>query len=123
MTTEKIHEMVLEQFGADFDEHAKDIADNGADAGWSGFIYYSDTVPFGQRIRTYARAELIELAEECGESSMFTMMSKWKCLEGFSADEIAEGWYSGENEGAHTAVMNALAWYALEETARDLVNA
>jgi hypothetical protein len=117
------YKMTVEQFGDDeyFTECAQDIVNNGADGGWRGFTYYNDTVPFGEKIRDYLKPGLIELAEDMVEASIFSMLDDWKCLQAYTPDEIAEGWYSNENGELHTAVMNALAWYALEEAARQFV--
>lgn len=83
-----------------------------------GFTYHSDTVPFGQKIRAIVKPILKDYADDFGESGIFSMMQKWKVLSDYSIDEIAEGWASNEDEDLHTAVMNAIAWFALEEIAR-----
>lgn len=116
---------VLEQFGDEqyFTESAaEDINNHGASGGWNGFVYYSETVPFGERIRAIVKPVLQEYAKEFGKDGIFSMMHDWKCLGGFTVDEIAEGWASNEDEAAHTAVMNALAWFTLEEVARAYVD-
>lgn len=120
---QRLIDLVIEQFGDEeyFTQCASDIASHGANAGWNGFVYHSDTVPFGEMIRTHVKPILKEYADEFGEDGIFSMMSGWECLDGYSVDEIAEGWCSSEDD-SHTAVMNALAWFALEEVARAYVD-
>ena len=107
-----------------FKESAADIANYGASGGYGGFIYYSDTVPFAKR----NLKEIIELAEqqaaEFGESDAYAMIAGFNCLKkgkltgGRAALAIAQ-----PNNDQHVDVMNALAWYALEEVAREVQRA
>lgn len=123
MMTDKIKEMVIEQFGdADyFKECSQDIANHGASGGFNGFIYYNDTVPFGQRLRPYLKPILQDMADEFGHSSMWELLSTFGCLKDWTIDEIVDGWH-GEDQDANTAVMNCLSWFALEEVAREYVD-
>lgn len=109
------------QFGSldDFLEVAPDIAEYGAGGGWSGFIYYSDTVPFGRAWAPDILAHLAELAEDCGES-LADCLAAFRCIHA-SASEIILVLAGDDPEGdSATEVYNGLAWYALEETARAL---
>lgn len=121
MTNDKIKEMVIDQFGDEeyFKECAPQIAEHGADAGFNGFIYYNETVPFGERLRPYLKPILTEMADELGYSSMWELLSTFGCLKDWSIDEIVDGWHD-ENQDAHTIVMNCLSWFALEEVAREV---
>lgn len=114
-----IIDKVIEQFGDEeyFKECAQDIVNHGADGEFNGFIYYSDTVPFGEMMRVHLKPVLQELAEEFGEDGIFSLLKYFKCCKDLSQDEIADGWYSAESD-SHTQVMNCLAWFALEEVAR-----
>lgn len=117
----RLIELVTEQFGDAeyFKECVSDIASYGADAGWSGFSYHGDTVPFGEKIRSYVRPMLAEYSD-IGE--FIPVLKGFRCLDGWTMQEIVDGWYSNEDEQAHTAVMNAIAWFALEEVARYIVD-
>lgn len=119
---DKIKEMVIEQFGDEeyFRECAQDIVNHGASDGFSGFIYYSDTVPFGERLRPYIKPLMAEMAEEFGFDGVYSLIASFKCADGLNTDQVADAWASGEDDN-HTQVMNCLAWFALEEVARELV--
>ena len=127
MMTDKIKQMVIEQFGDAeyFKESAPNIAQYGAAGGFSGFTYYSDTVPFGERLRPYIKPIMAEMAEEFGLEGVYSLMHTFRCCSDLSVDEIADAWASAEFENGeydnHTQVMNCLAWFALEEVAREMV--
>ena len=104
----------------DLSENAADICEHGADAGFSGFIYYSDTWAFTNKYR----ASIIELLKD--QAADFGMdwlefLSSFNCLKDYDSAEIAEGLFDPESD-CNCTVYNALAWYALEEAARDYVN-
>ena len=122
MMNDKIKEMVIEQFGDAeyFKECAQDIVNHGASGGYGGFIYYSDTVPFGERLRPYIRPILQEMAEEFCLDGMWSLLATFKCMEGLSMDEIVDAWHADDDN--HIQVMNCLAWFALEEVARSIVD-
>ena len=113
---------VVRQIGGweSFKESAQDVAENGADAGFSGFIYYNETVPLAKRhkkaILTYAK----QLTREIGEGNEFDMIAGFNCLK-MEAGEVAEAIYNPRSE-ERTQVFNALAWFALEEVARAYVD-
>lgn len=123
MMTDKIKEMVIEQFGDSdyFKECAQQIVDNGADCGFNGFIEYNETVPFGERLRPYVKPILQEMADEFGIPGAYSLMATFRCCEGYSADEVADAWASSDDDN-HTQVMNCLSWFALEEVAREYVD-
>jgi len=101
-------------------EQLEDVARHGADSGWPGFIYYTDTVAFFKA----HKSEIIALAEstsrEFGSGGMLEMIAGFRCLnKAYSIDEVGEAIYSGRGE-ASQSVRNAMAWFALEEVAREL---
>lgn len=123
--TEKTHlpaslvRAVVRQIGgwSEFKERAADVANYGADSGFSGFIYYTDTVAFTKRNKTEILQVAWELARDLGEGDEFDLIANFGCLRGeFTAAEIARAIYSPRDEGRQT-VFNALAWFALEEVA------
>ena len=108
-------------------ERLADVARHGADAGWSGFTYYTDTNAFYKA----HKADILELAKQCAEDfgqEMLVMVQGFNCLSDksngrgkpfYSLDEIAAALHSDKGEGS-TCIRNAMAWFALEEVAREL---
>ena len=87
------------------EEQLCEVADHGADAGWPGFTYYSDTSAF-----------MAAHGEPCGASSPTRRT--------ISAPRRRRWRISGPFGGAHRSVQSAtglnnlLAWWALEAAAR-----
>lgn len=98
-----------------FTELAEDVTRHGADGGFSGFVYYSDTVPFVVRNRAVILDYAKQMAQDIGEP-VYAMIGGFNCLK-IGADEAAEAIHNPRSE-QRTNVMNALAWFALEEVAR-----
>jgi hypothetical protein len=101
-----------------FQESAQDVYNHGANAGFGGFIYHTDTVAFTKR----NKKALIELCKEQAEEYYGKGYSVGQFIAGFNcvdcdAEQIAVALYTGKG-GDVTEVYNALAWYALEEVAR-----
>lgn len=101
-------------------ECAANINRDGISGGFSGFIYYTDTVAFTTRHRKAILAMLAEDANSCGVS-IIELLSGFRCLNGWTADEIAEGLYNYRAD-SRTQVYNALAWYAAESVCAVLEN-
>ncbi len=104
-------------------EQLEDVARHGADAGWSGFTYTKDCVAFFKAHKADILAMAKQMAEDLGED-MLAMVRGFRCLGNggkpdYSADEIAEAIYAGRGE-CSDVIRNAMAWFALEETAREL---
>lgn len=99
----------------------RDVYNHGADAGYPGFTYYTDTCKF---FRTHKKA-IIELAEEiagdAGENFL-DMIKGFRALNGdYTTSEIAQVLYGPwKDTDHHTAVGNIMAWFALEEVAREV---
>ena len=101
----------------------EDVARHGADAGWPGFTYYSDTGAFFQT----HKADILALAKQDAEdmgTDMLEMIRGFRCLGNngkpdYSMAEIGEAIYAGAGECADV-IQNAMAWFALEEVAREL---
>lgn len=114
---------VVRQVGgwASFREMAADVANHGADAGFSGFCYYTDTVAFTKRQKSAVLEMAKEQASDFGSDSVYSMIAGFRCTTAGSAEEVAEAIHNPRSED-RTAVFNALAWYALEEVARSYVD-
>lgn len=125
---------VIEQLGYDPNDDdpalasmLEDVADHGADAGWPGFTSYTDTCEFTARNRKAVTALVETLADDLGEEPM-ALVRSFRCL----ADQAREPGFGGEvgrclygtggTGDGYDLVDNALAWFALEETARQLTD-
>jgi hypothetical protein len=119
---------VVRQFGGwdSFQESADDIANHGAASGWSGFTWYTETRAFTAR----NRAAIVEMAEsqarDLGERTAIGLVSSFREVRDSDATpgEVGRVLYSarGGDDDARTMIENTLAWYALEEVARAVVD-
>lgn len=100
-----------------FKEKAYDVAYHGASGGFSGWTYYTETAAFAMKHRASILEQLKEDADAMG-MSVFTLVQSFNCLSGSCTDEEIALTLYGRPSQADTQVANALAWYALEETAR-----
>ena len=112
-------ESVAKQMGSwdSFKESAQDIARHGADAGWNGFIYYDQTVTFAKQNLDSIMQVACDLANELG-MGVTDMVASFGCLrgDGITSNDVAACLVSDTDNTVR--VMNALAWFALEEVAR-----
>lgn len=97
----------------------EDIVNHGADSGFCGFTYYTDTVAFFKR----NRKEIMELAKEMAQEfgyNVIELVASFGCLKQYDKnelhDDIANTLYNPSKP--NTIVANAMAWFALEEVAR-----
>ena len=110
---------VIAQLGgkAAFKESAPDITNHGINGGFSGFIYYADTVKFAQDNRREIMLLAEEMAESIGSTGALELIASFNCLNGdYNQTEIAEAIYNDSDDSEQ--VLNALAWFAGEEVAR-----
>jgi len=120
---------VVGQFGdwGYFSENAQDIADHGADSGWPDFTYHAETCKFAEKNRKEILASLREFASQCGEN-LEDFILNFNCLKDYKMDlkeTLGDFLYNGEvkeDDEFGNMLLNALAWYALEETARNLAD-
>ena len=130
MEYNNLKKSVINQLGINDEEDLKqtlsDISNNGADGGFNGFIYYSDTCKFAKEnikeIFDYAQ----EQAEQLGEG-VYKMISNFNCLTDVKETEVASTIHLvlkgvEDDQGNETQILNALSWYALEEVAREEVD-
>mgnify|MGYP000859624389 CR=1 FL=1 len=119
---QKLINAVINRIGMDCVE---DVMNHGADAGFAGFTYYSDTVRF---FNTHKK-QILELAENMADAlgeDMLKMISMFNCLSSgdykkrepdYSQNEIAQAIYQGKGEFVDI-IKNAMSWFALEEVCR-----
>jgi hypothetical protein len=119
---EKLIKAVKDQLGyEEGDFYFEDVYNNGAGGGYPGFCYYSDTVAFYKKNRK-AIVELVkEYAEDFFDETPINMVMGFNCLKGFATEEeVAIALYGRSSDIGKddNSVPNALAWFALEEVAR-----
>ena len=128
-------------------ESLEDVVNHGADSGFCGFSYYSDTSRFFRNHRKAIVAMVLSDAE-AHEQSPVDFVASFNCLAGRELSEVARrmggAWLGSQRyDAAHAervaiaeytpsvarclygklteddyTVENALAWYALESVAR-----
>ena len=116
-----LSQAVIYYVGEDcFLDCAEDVAMHGADAGaFNGFIYYDDTLKFALENYDSIKQCLRQHADDFGVN-LIKFLSGFTCLKNIDADDIAEAFYSkDQNHEYHVPVFNALAWYAAELVASD----
>ena len=118
---EKLARAVIRQMGGweAFKESAPDICRCRIDSGFYGFAYCSDTESFAKR----NHREIAEMAEAQADdfgTEVSRMIASFVYFRGsdVTTSEIGRALYAGENTRDGYNVLNALAWYAGEETAR-----
>lgn len=110
---------VINQIGGwtEFKRQASDISNYGADCGVGGFSYYNDTVKFAKKNLTTIIEYAESMANDIGEGDAFAMIAGFNCLNDLTPGNVARGIYAPDDDNK-TQVLNALAWFALEEAAR-----
>jgi hypothetical protein len=101
-------------------ESTKDVINHGADAGFSGFIYYNDTHPFAMRHRKTIVKMLEQQADEFGEE-VVEMVSHFGVFRKSPMDNEDRKELYRYLSGAkceQSTITNLMAWYALEEVCR-----
>lgn len=84
----------------------REAGEHGADAGWPGFTYYTDTTAF---VAKHREAIMVAVAEDAEDFGMTTpaFIASWRCAENGGMDDPV-------------GFDNGLAWYALEAVGRHL---
>lgn len=118
-----VHYDILDNEGCiiyeeDLEDTLIDIVSDGAACGWSGFTYYSDTTQFARDNMLLIKEQLEILSSELG-IGMLEMVTGFTCLNNnCTLEEVAQTIYG---QHGREEILNALAWFALEEVARYLV--
>lgn len=99
-----------------FQENALDIANHGIDAGFSGWIYYTETVEFYAKNQKLIVTLVESQADEYGYQSAQELVKSFCHLDA-TLSEIGYTIY-GNKRQHDTQVANALAWYIAEEVSR-----
>jgi hypothetical protein len=97
-----------------------DVNNHGADSGFSGFTYYSDTHKFAIKHRNAITALLEETASQLGED-VVNMVSNFGVFRNSPMDQDDKKdlyRYLGGGKPSQGAITNVMAWFALEEVCR-----
>ena len=107
---------VVSRIGKDSIE---DVINHGADSGFSGFIYYTDTVKFYRKYREDINQWIKESWEDIGYKSALDMVKSFRCAQDETEDTIGKCLYNSRLNGDETMMIeNCLSWFALEEVCR-----
>ena len=100
----------------------KDVANHGSDAGFNGFIYYSDTCKFFDDNKDLIMEQLLDDRVNIGYSSLTEMLSSFRCFKDVDTYDIEAFLINSDDESneEQTTLKNGLAWYALESVAWQL---
>ena len=79
--------------------------EHGADAGWPGFSYYTDTSTFVEKYRSDIMDRVAADADDYGYANTLAFMGSWGCADGM--DDA-------------TGIDNGLAWCMLETIGREM---
>jgi hypothetical protein len=99
----------------------KDCSEHGADSGFSGFIYYHETIAFFKKNRQDIANHIEQTAVEMGMDifSMVQSFGVFRNSEKPTATEIGKAlWDKNQTHPDLTNLYNVFAWYALEEVSR-----
>lgn len=122
---------VIRQLGGrDYLEDVASPYHGGAESGYVGFTYYSDTVPFFER----QRKNILAVLEDFGDDPDAIVM-RFPCLRLSKDDHEEQRTYRGAisrllygnrkvdwDRQEEIQIANALAWFALEHVAQEMVN-
>lgn len=111
----KLIRAVVSQFGGieRFNDQFQDVANHGIDGGFSGFIYYSDTVKFAKKNKKLILELAKDQAHEFGMNTL-DMFKSFNCYKGVDV----ESYFIDGDKSEETTILNGLAWYAGEEVCR-----
>lgn len=100
---------------ADVLEELHSISRHSIADGYTGFIYYSETVAFWRKNRAKISA-LMNYEADCLGENVLGMVSRFNSLKDYTADEIGRALYGNYN-GDFTQIYNYFAWFAAGEVA------
>ena len=112
---------VLDRIGyKEYKEVVQDVNNSGVGAGYSGFIYYSETHAFTIRYRKYIVMLLENMAEQMGKS-IEEMVAGFGVFSRCKMDlQDRRDLYKllGGGKPSQGTITNVMAWFALEEVCR-----
>lgn len=101
-------------------ESVMDVVNHGADSGFPGFTYYSDTHAFAMRYRKLINKLLQEQANDFGQEivEMVSGFGVFRRSPMDNEDRMELYKYIGGGKCEQSQITNLMAWYALEEVCR-----
>jgi hypothetical protein len=96
----------------------KDCSSHGADAGFTGFSYYSETIRFFRKHRFNIVSHMEQTAAECGTDiiSMVQNFGVFRNNDKPTTSEVGRALWDSSNYWPElNTLYNVFAWYALEE--------
>ena len=97
----------------------ENCAENGANVGFIGFIYYNETIPFFKKHRQDIVTHMEQTAANLG-TDIISMVQNFGVFRNSAKPTVGEIgkalWGSGKSQNL-TSLYNVFAWYALEEIA------
>jgi hypothetical protein len=98
----------------------KECSEHGADSGFSGFIYYSETIPFFIANRQDIVNHMEQTAAEFGTDiiSMVQGFGVFRHSNKPTPSEVGRALWDSKEYQELTTLYNVFAWYALEEISR-----
>jgi hypothetical protein len=114
-----IRSVIRQSGGFDsFKEDAQDITNHGVAGGFSGWIYYTETVGFWRKNKALIIELATDQAADFGEE-LLAMVSSFNAIKSdYNSTEIGAALFGRYNDD-FTCIYNVMAWYALEEVARN----
>jgi hypothetical protein len=126
--SESLIKAVVKQFGGweAFLENVEDVYNHGIDGGYSGFIFYSDTVPFAQKpaVREAIVEQLEEDSSNCGTDvvDMVSNFGVFRTNPMDAADRRDLYRFLSDTKCQEDKIPNLMAWYAAELVCHDYMN-
>lgn len=127
MFSRELMQAVIEQLGGEeeFLESYNDIINHGMAGGFSGFIYYTETVDFFNDNFEMINQGLVDYAECIGQNSVIALLTSNEAMKkdlDISDDEIAEAYYApkvgaGESSCERVQLCNWISWSMATDTA------
>jgi len=98
----------------------KDCSEHGADSGFSGFSYYSETKAFFMANRQDIVKHMEQTAAELGTDiiSMVQGFGVFRNSDKPTPSEVGRALWDSKEHPDLTSLYNVFAWYALEEVSR-----
>lgn len=88
-------------------QELNDLANHGANAGWHGLTYYSDTVKLFEKFKDEIFESLVQDTEDFGYSNIYELLATFN--KNYMPYDYAQ-------------FANQLTWYMAEKIARDQTN-
>lgn len=117
-----INQLGYDSLDVDSANELSNVMHGGANAGFTGFIYYNETCKFFEDNKELIMAQLLEDRWSIGYTSLTEMLSSFNCLKDVDTYNIEQFLINSDDESNEdeTTLKNGLALYALETVAYQL---